>query len=342
MEVLSPLRALRSLKSRLKKSLSPKSHALDFDPNTLPWFDRPGADIERYLAGLRNLPRDYDLAESLRHFHQHGFVVFRNAVSHELVDAYLADLEELISRSRDFSTVIGHEHHGHKPIKELDPEALRSPRLRICDFHNSSLAGKKLMLNPKVTSFLGHVFGDQVVAMQSLTFLRGSEQTTHQDFPYVVSEIPSHLAACWIALEDIHPDSGPLSYFPGSHRLPKFDFGNGMFLTPESKYNELDFARFLEQECAKRGLQATTFAPKKGDMFIWHGCLAHGGSKVNQPELTRKSFVAHFSSRRAYTRDRRNPHVEPRIHALNGGLVYGHPNLPNEENAFRHGEPISG
>lgn len=28
------------------------------------------------------------------------------------------------------------------------------------------------------------------------------------------------LVAAWIAFEDIHPDSGPLVYYPGSHQLP--------------------------------------------------------------------------------------------------------------------------
>ena len=62
--------------------------------------------------------------------------------------------------------------------------------------------------------------------MQSLTFIYGSEQRLHQDFLYVVAKIPSHLAAAWIALEDVHPEAGPLFYFP-VNRLPKFDFGTG-------------------------------------------------------------------------------------------------------------------
>jgi len=31
-----------------------------------------------------------------------------------------------------------------------------------------------------------------------------------------------YLVGAWVAVEDIHPDSGPLVYYPGSHRLPYY------------------------------------------------------------------------------------------------------------------------
>ena len=63
------------------------------------------------------------------------------------------------------------------------------------DFHNPSITGKELMLHPVIIEFLSAVFNDKPIAMQSLTFLYGSQQDTHQDFAYVVSQVPSHLAA---------------------------------------------------------------------------------------------------------------------------------------------------
>ncbi|HXM50833.1 MAG TPA: phytanoyl-CoA dioxygenase family protein [Pyrinomonadaceae bacterium] len=36
------------------------------------------------------------------------------------------------------------------------------------------------------------------------------------------------------------------------------------------------------------------FLAKKGDVFLWHGMTLHGGSEIENPQLTRKSFVIHY------------------------------------------------
>jgi phytanoyl-CoA hydroxylase len=43
---------------------------------------------------------------------------------------------------------------------------------------------------------------------------------------------------------------------------------------------------------ARNGTKA--FLGKKGDVMLWHGMLAHGGSTVENRELTRRSMVIHF------------------------------------------------
>jgi phytanoyl-CoA hydroxylase len=322
-----------------RRSIPDKAAEPDFDPQTLPWIDRPEADLEGYLRGLSKAEQDM-FGPALRSWRDLGYAIFPQAVSHELIDAYLADIEELYAQRRWRALVLG-ESFGVQPVQALSRETLEGEHhLRLMDFHNHSVAGKKLALNAKAVTFLRHVFQDEVVAMQSLTFIHGSEQWTHQDFPYVVAQIPSHLAASWIALEDVHPDAGPLGYFPGSHRLPKFNFGNGLFLTPESPLREDAFREHLERHCAARGIERQVFLPRKGDMFVWHAALAHGGTKVNNPNLTRKSFVTHYSSLRAYPRDRRAPEVIPRRWTWNGAHLYENPLLPEEENSFRRGEAV--
>jgi ectoine hydroxylase-related dioxygenase (phytanoyl-CoA dioxygenase family) len=39
------------------------------------------------------------------------------------------------------------------------------------------------------------------------------------------------------------------------------------------------------------------FLAKKGDVFLWHGMTLHGGSEIENPQLTRKSFVIHYMPR---------------------------------------------
>ena len=310
---------------------------LEFDPVTLPWIDRDAPDIAGYVASLRRKP-GYDLRAKLAQWHDEGIVAFPQLIPHALIDAFRADLDELFEDRARHGTRVLLEVHGIKPISETTLEQLRHKHARVTDFHNQSVAAKKIILHPGIVEFAEHVFRDKVVAMQTIAFWRGSEQKTHKDYAYVVSEIPSHLCATWIALEDVDADAGPLEYFPGSHRLsPKFDWGNGMFATTESSRSESDFRDHLEAECAKRGIAPRSFVPRKGDVLFWHGALAHRGGAVRNPSLTRLSLVAHYSSASAYRRDRRAPGEEPRVFEYNGGLVYGDPRLPAEEDSFTRG-----
>jgi phytanoyl-CoA hydroxylase len=225
-------------------------------------------------------------------------------------------------------------------LRDARPEVFEQHHLRLMDFHNPSLAGKKISMHPAIMNFLRHVFRDVPVAMQTLTFIHGSEQYIHRDYAYVVPAIPSHLAATWVALEDVHPDSGPLVYYPGSHLLPKFDWGNGLLLTGESTKNEWDFACDIDAEAKRMGLRLEAFTPKKGDVFVWHSALAHGGSPVRDPKLTRKAYVTHYSSRAGYPRDRRKSDGPPVTFEMNGGVIYGDPRWPEEENCLRRGEGL--
>jgi phytanoyl-CoA hydroxylase len=46
------------------------------------------------------------------------------------------------------------------------------------------------------------------------------------------------------------------------------------------------------------GLEQRTFLPKQGDVVIWSADLAHGGSPVTDPLLTRRSIVGHYCPNR--------------------------------------------
>ncbi len=310
---------------------------LDFSSENLPWLDQQSPNIGDYLKSLRN--PSAGLGEQLEHWSKFGFIRIPGLIDHQLIDAYLDDVAAVAAHPDRTRTRLMIEGYGERPACDFPREAFDQHHLRFMDLHNLSQAGKALSLHPGIVAFLGHVFQDTVVAMQSLTFQHSTEQSTHQDFAYVRAQIPSHLAATWIALEDVHPDAGPLFYYPGSHRIEKFDWGNGLYLTPESSKGEGEFATFLDQKCAESGLQREVFYPKKGDVFFWHAALAHGGSPVINPELTRKSYVTHYSSKAAYPRDRRAPHKNPVAFTMNGGLVFQNPVLPQEEGRLSYPRP---
>ena len=293
---------------------------LEFDSQTLPWVDRP--DFETQLSTSLEAGKVSDTtAEKLRHFCEHGYVAFPGLLGAERADGLVAEHDRAWSEKWPIQALV--EGIGVADLPELpDKTELNTHHYRLNDIQDASEPARQAMMLPEINEFLGLLFSDTPVAMQSLFFEYGSEQGTHQDFPYVQSQILSHLVGCWIACEDVHADNGPLFYYPGSHRIPKFDWGGGSLTFDGKDHQQVEeFGRFLEQQCDAAGLERQTFHARKGDIFLWHAALVHGGSPANDPNATRKSLVVHYSSQGAYPRDRRYDE-EPKLYKRNGGLVY--------------------
>jgi ectoine hydroxylase-related dioxygenase (phytanoyl-CoA dioxygenase family) len=45
----------------------------------------------------------------------------------------------------------------------------------------------------------------------------------------------------------------------------------------------------------RRKAQITTYLPERGDVLFWHGRLLHRGSIAKNPNMLRKSLIAHYS-----------------------------------------------
>lgn len=336
------------LKSAVKRVFRPAPKPMrEFDYNTLPWIDKKQADIGGFVKQYnrqQNLP--YDLAEKLEFWRQNGYVILEQAIPAAWVDQLWSEVEELFEHNEKYRLKVQvdlPEYAGREvqEAKDLPKNVINGKHIKIMDFHNSSVIGKKIMLHNSIVAFLEAVFSERVVAMQSLLFKYGSQQPTHQDFAYVVSENPSHLAASWIALEDVQPGSGPLYYYPGSHVNKKFDFGNGIFYNHESTHDPNDFARFIEANCERLGQTRKPLLIKKGDVLLWHAALAHGGDAITSPNQTRKSFVSHYSSVNAYRHHRQQPDAEPVRHSYNGADVFAHPKLQDHEDIFDTGRGMN-
>lgn len=295
-----------------------------------PWIDHPDADIDAYIASLPRLP-DYDLKGKLAEWKEKGVVIFEGVVSSAQIDAYLADIDLLM---RDFGQYdIPIEVRGEQ-LSSRDLESFPGDLtgVKLNQMHCFSRPAAHLSLTPQVVDFLGHVFRAPASVCQSLTFWRGSEQPIHIDYPYVRQQSPlSYLAASWVPLEDVHPDSGPLGYYPGAHNIEKsgfFDWGEGSIIHDEhSDRTPMDFAKHLWSRMSEVGITRQDFCPKRGDVLLWHGNLPHEGTPVKDKSRTRKSYVTHYTADWAMPDWMRNHDALGRPVGLfeNGGLCYRQP-----------------
>lgn len=331
---------MSALKEFAKKIYYQLNGPKEFDHDTLPWIDKEDADIAKYIK--ENPPREglpYNLEEKLNFWRENGYVVLEQIIPHELIDLYWEDVMELINNPSKFKTLVQIDRDENKPrllrpANEWTTEQILGKMVKINDIHNQSLAAKKLFLYKDIITFLEAIFARPIVGMQTLSFFYGSQQPTHADYPWVTATQPSNLAASWIPVEDVHINSGPLYYYAGSHRkVKKFNFGNGIYY--DGKYSTktpLEFADYLDKTCEKLGLEKQTLLIKKGDILIWHSALVHGGSLINDPNQTRKSYVCHYSTDKGLPYHRAAPFEEPKRFEMNNATIYEDPRMPDQEN----------
>ncbi|MCC3153990.1 phytanoyl-CoA dioxygenase family protein [Hymenobacter sp. BT770] len=233
------------------------------------------ADRLAASPAFRALPAESQA--SLLAFEENGFAVLPGYFSPETVDGINQELNQLVA------------------TKQVSPRYRNKFMFAFRHSERIRKAGEGA-LRALVAALLGH----ETTLFQSINFLTGSEQRTHSDSIHMSTFPLGGLAAAWVALEDITPDNGPLHYYPGSHKLPYYlnaDYANEgtPWLTGNKEYTEYEAT--IAQKITEAGLPKQIFLARKGDVFIWHANLMHGGEPHRDKAQTRKSMVFHYFSR---------------------------------------------
>lgn len=254
------------------------------------WVDQPDAlgRVEARLAGGDISQVD---AQHLRQFIEQGFVIIPGAISPEHVDLINRDIDTMHNTPERYLVKYQGKQFGHPASADLPDKC------RILDMYVPSEASLAAILADPITHFLSLVYGQPPLAFQTLTFLRGSEQSMHKDISYVVVDKPLTLTASWIALEDVKPGSGELMYYPGSHRDKVFLFKDKHIAwnpNRDGKVTHVEYLDFIKRAALLRGVNEAYFLPKKGDALIWHANLAHGGAPITDSASSRRSLVTHY------------------------------------------------
>lgn len=213
--------------------------------------------------------------ESLRQFHETGYALLPGYLDGETVDRINAEIQTLQDSGQLSFT------YGNKLMFAIR----KSPFL------------SGIWTAPKLLELLSSLIPGNARLFQSINFLQGSQQRTHSDSIHMTTFPLGGLLGVWLALEDIEADQGPLHYYPGSHKLPYFlnasyENEGDWAMIGDKTYKQ--YEEMIQEKIASADYEKEVFLARKGDLFIWHANLLHGGEPHTNPGKSRKSMVLHY------------------------------------------------
>jgi ectoine hydroxylase-related dioxygenase (phytanoyl-CoA dioxygenase family) len=224
-------------------------------------------------------------------FERDGFLALPGYFSSDEVDRVLSATEEALT-NRGMEVVVDSVVTGERSFFAMAQDT-DSRLFKFNDLYLLLEEVRGIALEAQLSTLLRALLGGKrPVICNSLTFVKGSSQPMHIDSLYMTPATPQHLAATWMAFEDVDPKAGPLVYYPGSHKIPLYQFSDGTYHAREEEMPA--WSAYVEGEMAKRGIEKQTFLARKGDLFIWHSDLVHGGSAIEDSKKTRLSLVCHY------------------------------------------------
>ena len=136
------------------------------------------------------------------------------------------------------------------------------------------------------------------IPFSTINFLKGTEQPMHSDYIHFATLPKNYLVGVWIALEDVKKNAGPLAIVNASHKFPVLTNEKLNLKIPsnekELKKNYTIYENFIKKTIRKKKAKVKEVPIKKGEAIIWDANLLHGGLKIKDKNLTRKSLVYHY------------------------------------------------
>jgi hypothetical protein len=286
---------------KLPRGLKAYRNDLFHETGPVLWLDQENYK-ERVDEKVKKGALSTEDAEVCTSFADNGFVIIKNLISEKECDlaweAFLRDWKlnkfKLDEEPKEFNPHWGRVGNIHHYVKEMH----------------------QLLHHKEITRVMDFLLDDKCIPYQTIPSFYGSEQKSHSDAIHMTTFPLGFMTAAWIALEDVHPDSGPLHYYPGSHRLPYIlskEVGIKLYES-HNKGREVYLEKYepkIERFIVDNHLNPSFFVPEKGDVLIWHHNLIHGGSPVKDSAKSRKSLVCHYFSNGTFAyHDLTNTHAD--------------------------------
>jgi len=200
-----------------------------------PWVESPF--FEEILAVKSPPP---DLAQTARQYHDQGYAILEDLVDEGDASRIVNDAASL------FTTAV--------------------EGARVQDGWKKSTSIARLASHPRVLAMLEFLYGRVSFPFQTLNFRTGSQQSGHSDQLHFSALPARYMCGVWAALEDVNEENGPLFYFPGSHRLPEFDFYD---LSPSADGVDYPaYERLIAALMQAKGFRKTRLLVKRGTALI--------------------------------------------------------------------------
>jgi ectoine hydroxylase-related dioxygenase (phytanoyl-CoA dioxygenase family) len=186
-----------------------------------------------------------------------------------------------------------------------DINAKKNPKIyhynknpRIVEGYKKHKSIKNLCKNKKIIEILKYFYEKKPIPINSINFIKGTDQPLHSDYIHFSSMPHKYLAAAWIALEKTDEKNGPLVVAPGSHKLDLIDYSLFGLKVPTSMQELSKFYKIYEAYIKKlikvKKIKTKTIKLKPGQAIIWSANLLHGGKKIIDQSRTRYSQVIHY------------------------------------------------
>lgn len=258
----------------------------NFPPTAVrPWLDQP--DAEQRIADLLQRREITALqAQWCRSWITEGYVIIEGMFTHEALDQTWAAYEAAIAAGR------------LQPQAREYGDALAGKPGRILNPHFKLAEFDAMLRAQQAVELVSLLLGAKALPFQTIAGHVGSQQKAHSDSIHMTTYPQGFLIANWIAFEDIAEDSGPLEFYPGSHRLDyvmsrdcgiSLEEGRAGYGAYHAKYESA-----VQEQIRAHRLQPHYFHARKGDVLFWHANLLHGGSPIRNPDSSRRALVCHY------------------------------------------------
>ncbi|MCI4671153.1 MAG: phytanoyl-CoA dioxygenase family protein [Bacteroidia bacterium] len=263
-------------KYNIKRPLSWPINSTVFShlPQPRPWIDEIKT-LDELKAHPNFLKMTHSHQEHAIHWFEKGYLIFREFFNQEEVEEINAEVASLLSKGN---------------VNQ------RKNNKIFFAYRHSDLLGK-LVRRKELVDLMSALTGKRMLPFQSLNFIKGSQQRAHSDSIHMTTYPMGYLTAIWIALEKVDDASGPLFYYPGSHRLPyvmNHDFEHGGNRYQIGSQANAHYEDKIEEVIQANNFEKAYFYTEPGDLLIWHANLIHGGDPIRDKSRTRKSMVVHY------------------------------------------------
>lgn len=245
--------------------------------------------------------------EQYRTFGREGYLIVRGLVPPEDVAVFIRHTDDVLAGREPLPGA-------HHVIRGWSSEEAERAFNRTFMPHLRHPLHEQFLLHPRVLDVLEALIGPDVMAMQSMLFLKGPGspgQGYHQDAYYIPTR-PDTLCGAWIALDPADEENGCLWVTRGSQFEPIYPDAQkiGQNHAPEALTGLTLIDGASDPDEAANGLTpiAAQFAEQEvpaivapGDVIFFQGHIIHRSHRNASRDRFRRSFVGHYANARSYT-----------------------------------------